>query len=256
MDFGVFTLLQTPSQLDDLAAVAQHIRSVSENRRNHAAGWRRLIPVLSRLVLSQNPAASHGVEILAGIFGKLADTEGVLAESESRAAEDLRDIVERYSVIFRCNETYSEASNILDYASLELSAALADDRENSNKSNYPATKFKYKAAIEKAKDDKRQAIAQLKDAIARSIEMHERYATFRVRRMTHAWQTLGAAVAAWVSAETPLFVQLRSALREWRKGAVVGEEVIATVEAAVGDKVAEHDRTLVPADEPPPTGDE
>jgi hypothetical protein len=183
MDFGVFTLLQTPSELNDLASVAEHIRGMSDIRRSHAAGWRSLSFLLEKLVVSENPAASDDVEIMVRLFARIADAEGALAESEFRAAEDLRDIVERYNVIFLCDEAYSEASNIFDFCCLELRAAVADERENAHKQ---AAHFKYTAAIEKAKDDKRQAVAGLKAAITRMIEMRERYAAFRGRRMAHA----------------------------------------------------------------------
>jgi hypothetical protein len=47
------------------------------------------------------------------------------------------------------------------------------------------------------------------------------------------------------SAERPLFAELRSELRKWRKGAALSDDVVAAVEETVAAEPG-HDQTLVP----------
>jgi hypothetical protein len=122
-------------------------------------------------------------------------------------------------------------------ACLELNAALADERES------PAgTTPKLGAAIERAKGEKRRALAPFRAAVARMIEVRERYAKFRVRRMQHAWQTFARATAVCAGAEKLLFAQLREAVAEWRRDGVVGEDVVVAIEERVAGE-AESEQT-------------
>jgi hypothetical protein len=244
MDFNLSRILQSPSQLNDIAIVARSFRGMSDNRRKYAAGWRSFGSALSAMVVSQNPSASKETDVLTRLFTSIAEAETQLADSELRAAEDLQDVIERYDVIFRCNEVYSDTMSVYSLACLELNAAIADDREGSEKPNYSGAKYKLKAAIEKAKLEKRLAIAPFRAAVARMIEMRERYAKFRVRRMDHAWQTFARATSVWADAEKRFFRQLRDTLAEWRKEGVVGEEIVVAIEEGLAEEAEDELRPI------------
>jgi hypothetical protein len=190
-------------------------------------------------VLSQNATATKQAIAVADLFPGIADTEAWLADAESRAAEDLRDIVEGYDVVFRCNEVCSDTMGAYGCACLELNSAVADQRESSAGATH-----RLRAAVERAKGQKRRTLAPFREVVTRMIEVRERYVRFKGRRMEHAWQTFGRAIAVWADAERPLFAQLREALAEWRREGIVGEEVMVAVEERVAEE-AEKERMLI-----------
>jgi hypothetical protein len=90
----------------------------------------------------------------------------------------------------------------------------------------------------KAKKAKRLALEGFKSALQRMMEMQERYAKFRVRRLTHAWATYGEGIKAMCESERDVLGEISRVVREWR--AEGGEEeVVNRVELDVEFQIQE-----------------
>jgi hypothetical protein len=70
-------------------------------------------------------------------------------------AEDFRDIIARYDVLFRTNEEYLQAKNLYQASASATKHAADADAAESTKPSYEKSKYTLQAHLERAKDAQR-----------------------------------------------------------------------------------------------------
>jgi hypothetical protein len=111
-------------------------------------------------------------------LNQIADAELVYSQSQSRAADDLRDVFERYDVLFHQNEVYLDARNAFQRSGDALRAAVGQSK--SAKSN-PRKQEQVEAALVQTKAIHKAALGRVKAELSALIETRDRFLRFKVR---------------------------------------------------------------------------
>jgi hypothetical protein len=246
MDFStLFALGEKDIVLRDMIASMKGFFSAGEGRQKYAASWRSLSAKLAAMLSSQNSEIHPKVDSLCGLLGRLADAEQELAASEIRAAEDFRDIIERYDVLFRCNEEYLQAKKEFGSATEALARVKAADSAESTKPSYEKTKYRLQANVAQARDILKKTIEIYKARTQAMIGVRNRYTAFKIRRLTHGWVLYGNALKQNCETELELLQQVKGVLAELR---IAGEAAAAEVEEAIEQQLAEAPAAAVEGD--------
>jgi hypothetical protein len=126
---------------------------------------------------------------LNALYGRIAAVHEELADSETRTAEDIRDLVIRFGVVSRCSTEYQSLLDIYKEKNDALVTAFADKLAAERSGMYAKTKDKLEPAIDAAKTEKRESLHKTEQSLQRLIEAKDRYRTFKVHRIVHAWKS-------------------------------------------------------------------
>jgi len=250
IDFSTLLAIGDKDPLQNtLISCIKSLFSAAGARRKYAGSWEQLAPALAKMVSSQSQSVSAQLTSLSDLFGKVRDAEFALSNAEERTAEDLRDIVERYDVLFRVNEVYLAAKDSYAEATEAHEAAVAADQKEQGKSSYERNKFLLQAKIDQEKAHRQKALENLRSTLDRTITERARYLAFKNRRLTHAWATYGTQLLEMITVETRLFQQIRDALRCLHRSEAVPAEAVVAMEAVVDEQIASRDAIpVIPAD--------
>jgi hypothetical protein len=185
---------------------------------------------------SQNAEAASQAESLVTLLGKFADAELVLSDAEVRAAEDFRDIIARYDVLFRANEEYLQAKNAYDASAAATKRAAAADLAESTKPSYEKSKYTLQANLQKAKDAQRKALETYKEKATQLIDVRNRYTKFKVRCLRHGWNLYGTALKQAAQTEGVLLQEIKGIFAGLRV-AGAPKEVVSQAEQAVQQQI-------------------
>jgi hypothetical protein len=205
----------------------------SDHRRKYGNAWRTVSTTFGKLLMSQSPNDSRQAERLTELLDRLADVELSLSEAEGRGADDFRDIIERYDVLFRVNESYLQAKSNYQLACQELEAAIQADQAEQQKASYQKNKFLLQAKVIHMKDGKRKAIKAFRAATLTLIDCRTKYTTFKVRRLTHGWSVYGTTLLKTVQAETAIFTEIKEILIGFKKSGAVPAQHVAAIEKQI-----------------------
>lgn len=226
---------------------AKGLMEAGEARKKYANDWRKIGQSLKVMVTSQNPDVADRMQTLCDLFGEIAAAEDALADDEIRNADDFRDIVERYGVLYRVNEEYMHARMANDRATEALKEATAKDQLESTKPTYERNRPKLLAAVEKAKGVKRATVDRLRDMTKALIEQRSKYTHFKVRKMIEGWTRYGTGMKRMCDTEMEVFQRIKDLLSELRSGGSVTHEAVDALERQIERQVSE-----APAVAPPP----
>jgi hypothetical protein len=192
------------------------------------------------MVSSQNPDVGAQLASLSAILIKIADAELELSEAELRCAEDFRDAIERYDVLFRVSEEHLAAETRNRVAADRLNAAVEADHAEQLKPSYAKNKFALQAQVAKAKEEKTDAVAHVRKATEALMDCRARYAHFKINRVRHGWTLFGTVLLRVATAEKQFFAELKDVLREFNKvpPQEVPPETAAAIRAAVVEQMA------------------
>lgn len=196
----------------DMIAVYEHLSTTVKHRREYAKSWTDFMTSIQRMTLTQIPELKDGFAELASLVEQFTQIHTTLADKEERTAEDLRDVYERFEILFRAGEevvrrrvAYGEASKALQ--TLEVRIKVEETRPNYDKIRY---KFEKELAI--AKTNKADALRRLKNALIAVIEHKRLYDSFKIRRLSHGWHLYAAALREAAEQELDVFVKIRNHL--------------------------------------------
>ena len=229
----MFNLAHKDPILNTMVASAKALLAAGEARKKYAADWRKIGEALKKMVNTQNPEVADKMEELCGLFNDVAVAEEALADDEIRNADDFRDIIERYGVLFRTNEAYLQAKLEDKRASEALSEALAKEEAEKSKPNYESNRPKLLAAVEKARGMKKAATEMYKEKTSALIDQRKRYTKFKVRKMIEGWTRYGNGLKKMCDAETDIFQRMKGCLNNMRKDDAVTHEAVDALEQQI-----------------------
>jgi tetratricopeptide (TPR) repeat protein len=243
MDFStLFALGEKDAVLRDMISSMKGLFTASEERRKYSTKWQTLAKRLSAILISQVPDAKSQAESLSESLNKIADAELSLSTAEGRAAEDFRDIIERYEVLFRTNEEYLQAKSQYEDAAVASKKAVDADIAGSTKPTYvEKTKYTLQANMTRTKDLQKRALETFKEKATAMIDARNRYTAFKIRRLTHGWILYGTTLKQTAETEIETMTSIKGILVDFRaKGG--NEETIAQAEVEIQKQIQEAPR--------------
>ncbi|OHT04813.1 hypothetical protein TRFO_27679 [Tritrichomonas foetus] len=146
------------------------------------------------------------------LYLNVLNKEKELADAEERTAEDINDIAARFEVIFRLSEETSVAKKKVKDAKARIEKLRKDLELDSLKGG--TKKYKIEADINKAIDAKKQAIEAAEEKLQEFIAAKEKYTTFKVSRLQHAYNQLGKVITSSMREQSEEAEKLSQAISE------------------------------------------
>jgi hypothetical protein len=199
-------------QCSDMIDIYYSMTSTVKHRREYAKSWLEFISAIQRVTLTQIPEAKEGLTELTSLISQLAQIHTTLALKEERSAEDLRDVYERYEIVFRASENVIRRRSQYEGAGKALTSAQSRLRTEEGQPNFEKKKQKLELAVSEAKRAKTEALDKFKAALAAVIEHKELYNKFRIRRLSHGWHLYATAIREAAEQEMDVFVKIRDHL--------------------------------------------
>ena len=233
--------------LESMKALSAQIMAISEARASYARGLRSFGERLNQLVSSVVPAESDKFKTLSELYIEAASVSEELAASENRTSEDVRDLVERFSVVTRCNNEYQKQDDTYDDKSNAMIDAMATEIAEQKKPTYEKVRFKVEEKVASAKTAKKLALMSLKEKLAKVIEEKEKYNKFKVRRLQHAWTTFANDHARLYAKEQNVMERIVQFLNNGELPTGIVAEAVALAAAVPDDPIPVEE--AAPADE-------
>jgi hypothetical protein len=187
------------------------------------------------MAVPQIPSLEESLQQLSSLFAELAAIHTALADKEERNAEDFRDVIERFDVVFRINNEYNDRNNEFNSASAALTAAEKKIEIERSKPTFEKVRFKMEQQLAASKAGKTEALKRLKEALARLIQAKAADNKFKVRRWKHGWLLYAAAIKEAAQKEMEIFVRIRDHLA----GMSIDGSAPPQLEAQIAEKIAE-----------------
>ena len=216
----------------DMSAVYDGLISAVKHRREYAKSWTSFGQNASVMAISQLPDHKEKLEEFAKLFAEVGEIHMELANKEERNAEDFRDVIERFAVVYRVNEEYNIRKEQWDDACKELEKAQRTIDVESQKPTYSSKAPKLQANLEKAKQLKRDCLRRYKRKVLQFIRVKEQYCKFKVRRIKHGFLLYAEAMREAARKEMDVFVRIRDHLNNLKSG----DEPVA---AAVAEQLSQ-----------------
>ena len=198
--------------LENIKALYHSIARMSSNRVEYAQRLSDFSTNIQEMIRVVCPDVQEAMSAVGAVFSKIVQCNAELAAKEERVSEDIRDLVERFSVVNRANENYMKQTENYANASNKLIDALAEELAQKEKVGYEKIRPKIEAAITKAKIEKNAQNKTLSQSISRLINLKEKYNQFKIRRLTHAFQLFSSALAEHSEKEARFYQELIEAL--------------------------------------------
>lgn len=240
----MFTLASKDPVLNDMVTSAKSLMAAAEARGKYAEAWRKFGDKLKTFATSQNPDVADKMDSLRSLLGEVADAEEALAQDEARNADDFRDILERYTVLFRVNEEYLQAKLAYKRATDAMNDAVQKDMLESQKPTYERNRPKLLAAIEHSKGQKRATLIRLKEQTEALISQRSKYTHFKVRKIAEGWARYGNGLKKMCETETEIFQRIKEVLNGLREIDVAAGDAI---QRQIEDQAAAAPAPVTPA---------
>ena len=226
----------------DMSVVYDGLTTAVKNRREYAKSWTNFGQQASVMAISQLPDHKEKLEQFAELFAEVGQIHNELAAKEERNAEDFRDVIERFSVVYRVNEEYNIRKEQWDDACKELEKAQRTLDAESAKPTFASKEPKLRANIEKAKQLKRDCLRRYKRKVLQFIRVKQQYCKFKVRRIKHGFLLYAEAMREAAKKEMDIFVRIRDHLNCLKSG----DEPVA---AAVAEQLSQAPPAAAPVAE-------
>jgi hypothetical protein len=156
----------------------------------------------------QVPEVRQSFSDLRALFEEISQIHMTLALAEDRTAEDWRDVIERYSVVFRVNDAHNEQKFLFD----SETQSLAETQRRIEASKLRKGKPDTKAVREEEK--KQRQLSRVRRTYIRMlsqlIETKLAYNKFKVNRVRHGFVLYAAALKEACEQEMGVFVRMRT----------------------------------------------
>lgn len=209
-----FSLLQSLFQKDEILPELQDsINSLCKcisARRSRSSTQLSLIDEMLKLIHKEAPRFEKPVSYALDPYRTIALNEQEFALAEERFKDDLLDIVERYRVIQRHQNEYSEILQTLHDTNMAINHAKIGAATEQ-------TQIQADEAIASAKAFRIQLICSAKQKTKDLIEEKQKFARFKVNRLTHAWQQYSSALQIYGTKGAAEYERMATAFTDIRK---------------------------------------
>ncbi|OHT17291.1 hypothetical protein TRFO_41129 [Tritrichomonas foetus] len=226
--------------ISDMWVIAKGLMGSGEAREKYSASWTKFGTKLAVLVNSQASESYDACAKVVEQINKVAEIHKTLSISEKRSAEDFRDIIERYYVVFRANKHYQECKAAYARAGENLENAKKKEMIESLKAGNPKNKAKLEFNVQKAKEDKIAALERLKQSVRDMLQARQKYNAFKIKRLVSGWTRYGEAMKVACEAEAATFDALRSEISQLRESGGAGGQAADQIEGELEKHNAEN----------------
>ncbi|KAH0786573.1 hypothetical protein GPJ56_009475 [Histomonas meleagridis] len=235
--------------LSDLLGITENVHAQVKFYRQELEAKRKFVEHLTKIVEQEAPEFEQTMIEISNKLNSSLDNEEALVDAYERFAEDFNDVSARFEVIYRLSEETSSCKRHLKECRAKVEKARADLELDEQKGS--PKKIKLQAELEKAIQQKRDALQALQDKMEEFIQVKVRYNKFKVRRLTHAYTYLGKVIR---SSLTGVSSDLESVLSQ---SSDARSKIDYTIEGKEPPKPTQPEETYkVPEEEGVPTFDE
>jgi hypothetical protein len=206
-------------------------------RRDCASAWVTVGESLSRLGLSQAPELAAPMADLTKLFSELEEVHSTLSLAEERNCEDVRDIIERFVVVYNASDAYNALRDDYGASARKVRAHREKMEHQSVRADYDLHRYKLEQELAALKEKRYTLLVRYKPALYRNMVQREKYNRFKVRRFRHGFRTYATALKHAYEREVEIFTRLKELL--------LGLE--DALPAEIEDEIADVLRAPVPA---------
>lgn len=225
---------------NDMTIVYHALSAACQHRRAYAKSWTAFGVTAEQMGISQVSEMRDKFGTLRELCAELGSVHQDLADSEERCAEDFRDVIERFYVLYRTNEEYLEAKRKYK-ATCETLLDIQYDMNEAEKQEAEARRLKLEPREQRAKAEKHVQLIEFKKKVAHLLHVKKSYNNFKVSRMRHAFVTYGDGIKAAAEREVEIYKRMQTLLSE------------LTLDEAATEAVAAQLAEPAPAPVPPET---
>jgi hypothetical protein len=207
-----------------------------QHRREYARSWISFGDCLCRLALSQVPPLLSPITELGSLFTALGQVHEVLSQTEQRAAEDVRDIIERFVVVYNSNQAYHEVREVYESAMENVRLHWEKMQIQSARLDYELQRPKLEQELSALKEKQYAALTRFKPALHRNIVQRERYIQFKARKFREGFRGYAVALKSACEKEIEIYGKMK--------------EILVGLEEALPIEIEE--QVVVFVDAPPP----
>lgn len=218
----------------DMDSVYQGLHNASEARLQYAKGWEDFGATSLNMLVSQIPELELQFQDLQKLFSEVAAIHVKLAQEESRNAEDFRDIIERFAVVFRVSEEYGIRKDQWREAQTNYDNQAKKIEIEKAKGTYDKNRFKLDSQLAQCKQDKIDFLRRVKRKCAQLITEKEKYNAFKVRRLRQGWTRYSNALKEASEAEYEVYGKIRDFLAQLK---LDNPEAASIAENAINEQI-------------------
>lgn len=248
---------------NNLTAVYEGLINTVKGRRMYAESWKRFGENAAAMCTGEIPELKQQFEEFSGFCNELYAIQNTFADKEERCAEDWRDVIERFAVVFRVNDEYIERKTQWREATEGLERVQKTVELESVKPSYDKNKDKLNQKLEEAKQNKRDYLRRYKRKLNQLINVKDAYNKFKVRRMRHGWILYAEAMKEASLKEMDVYAKMKNLLSSMKVGEQFAEAVTQQITTPAPAPVelpnietAVEDAPEIPEPEPAPIEDE
>ena len=211
---------------NDMTIVYHALSAACQHRRSYAKSWTAFGVTAEKMGTSQVSEMADKFGSLRELCAELGSVHQDLADSEERCAEDFRDVIERFYVLYRTNEEYLEAKRRYK-AARETLLDIQYDMNEAEKQGAEARRLKLEPREQRAKAEKHVQLIEFKKKVAHLLHVKKSYNAFKVSRMRHAFVTYGDGIKAAAEREVEIYKRMQALLSELTLDEAATEAVAA-----------------------------
>ncbi|KAK8834330.1 hypothetical protein M9Y10_032775 [Tritrichomonas musculus] len=219
----------------DMDVVYHGLHNASEARLQYAKGWEDFGKTSAIMLTSQIPELETQFQELEKLFTEVANIHRQLAQEESRNAEDFRDVIERFSVVYRVSEEYSTRKQQWKEACDNFDSANKKIEIEKLKGTYQKNQAKLEANLAAAKKEKSDFLRRIKRKCQQLIDEKNKYNKFKIRRFRSGWTRYSNALKVASEAEIDVYGRIRDYLSQLN---IENPEAAKVAEAAVNEQLS------------------
>jgi hypothetical protein len=207
--------LPKQAALGSLADVVKQSRESAEFHFKQLHSFQRFADMAVRLVRKQAPDLLPAIRYIIAPFTTAVNHETAILHAESRAAEDLNDLSARYDVLWRQWSEYSDINKRVREARDKITKLRRELDEEERKGG--PKQYKLKGDIAATFEAKKRAVEEGQAKLEQIIATRQSYFAFSVRRLKHAYSTLGNVIEAESRGIAAAFGHLQNRINEVRE---------------------------------------
>lgn len=208
--------LRKKKLLNDIDGMVEYSRVASSLHLKEVADMRNFIDLLQKLVEVECPEFLNKFSNIADIMKETLAQEEILADAELRLAEDLNDVAARFTVVFRVSNEFGACKMKVEECSANIDKIKVLIDEDSTKGG--TKQYQLQAKMQQAIAEKKNAITATEDKLKEFIDVKEKYAAFKVRRMRHGYSYYGSKLTQTMASEAAIMQNLNNSIEEAKLG--------------------------------------
>ena len=194
--------------LSDIYEIIDRSNDAAKNHQEEINNLRFFIEKAKELFKNETPELYNKFENIMNKFSEILDQEQLIQQCENRVVEDFNDIAARFDVIFRTSEETVEKTSAVKRATTTITKLRED--LNADLAKGGAKQAKIQNEITNTIEIKKKAIGEAEIKIKEFIAVKEKYNSFKVRRLQHAYHSFGEILLQTSSKLSELYEQLYS----------------------------------------------